>query len=103
MLLNMNTAALGRISTTITGTARILESGEEETWCREQHVENHKFGDTESGGNTEGACFIEGEDVKVIVVVIKEGRISDWKGGVKDWEIEESSDQQKEEQLVNGV
>lgn len=33
--------------------------------------------------------YIEDEDVRVVVVRIKDGRISDWKGGVKDWVIRE--------------
>jgi hypothetical protein len=38
--------------------------------------------------------------VKVVVVRIKDGRISDWKGGVKDWVIAEPGQGQG---LVNGV
>ena len=29
--------------------------------------------------------YIEDEDVSVVVVRIRDGRISDWKGGVKDF------------------
>ena len=92
LLLGINTAALGRISVTINGTARVLEQGEEEeVWCRERHVENHQFGNGPGqGGTGEGEdggkeCFVEGEDVKVVVVRITDGRIADWKGGVRDF------------------
>lgn len=43
--------------------------------------------------------YIEDEEVRVVVVKIKDGRISDWKGGVKDWVIQDAG----AESLVNGV
>ncbi|PIG89936.1 pyridoxamine phosphate oxidase [Aspergillus arachidicola] len=44
LLLNLNTSALSSISTTIAGSARVLEPGsEEEAWCKEQHLENNTF------------------------------------------------------------
>jgi len=48
----------------------------------------------ESNGEGEGGrgCFIEGEDVRVVVVRVREGRIADWKGGVKDWAVVEADD-----------
>ena len=101
----MNTSALSSISTTITGEAVFLDKGSpEEKWCKEAHLANNTFGDqakeeAELFGNqphqTAGAledsdsrnssCYIEGEDVRVVVVRVREGRIADWKGGVKDW------------------
>ena len=102
----MNTSALSSISTTITGEAVFLEKGSvEEQWCKEAHLANNTFGDQakeEAGlfggqpphapGASEGAgsgvsssCYIEGEDVRVVIVRVREGRIADWKGGVKDW------------------
>lgn len=46
----------------------------------------------ESSGNVprDGGrgSYIEDEDVRVVVVEIRDGRISDWKGGVTDWAIE---------------
>lgn len=36
----------------------------------------------EDGGRE---CFVAGEEVRVILVHIKDIRTSDWKGGVKDW------------------
>ena len=47
--------------------------------------------------------YIEGEDVRVVVVRITEGRISDWKGGVKDWVIRDREREQGREGMVNGV
>lgn len=108
MLMNMNTSALSRISATINGEARIVETGsEEERWCKEQHLENNTFGDDSTStadffGTSPGqampagdggrGCFIEGEAVRVVVVTIKDGRIADWKGGVTDWAISASAD-----------
>lgn len=98
--MGMNTSAMGSISATINGTAEVLEQGsEEEKWCKTQHLENNTFeheaqppqsilssspsqGLREDGGR---GTFIEDEEVRVVVVRIKEGRIADWKGGVKDW------------------
>ena len=102
LLLNWNTAALSSISTTITGVARFVDRGsEEEKWCKETHLANNTFGDQareEAGlfsgrapnadtleGNSNSSCYIEGDEVRVVVVQVKEGRIADWKGGVKDW------------------
>ena len=84
----------------------MLEQGEEEeVWCRERHVENHQFGDgVGAGGAGEGEdggkeCFVEGEDVKVVVVRITDGRISDWKGGVRDFVVRDD----EADGVVNGV
>ncbi|EHY56022.1 hypothetical protein ABEF95_012040 [Exophiala dermatitidis] len=96
LLLNLNTSALSSISTTIAGEARFLEQGsEEEKWCKEAHLANNTFGDQVrqeagmfgDGPITEGnsSCYIAGDDVRVVLVPIREGRIADWKGGVKDW------------------
>lgn len=97
LLLNMNTSALSSVSTTIAGEARFLEQGsEEEKWCKETHLANNTFGDQtreEAGffrtqppqneGNS--SCYIAGDDVRVVIVPVREGRTADWKGGVKDW------------------
>ena len=117
MLLNLNTSALSSISATINGVARLVEQGsEEEDWYKERHLENNTFGDQareEQGlfGSTPHApdggtsCFIEGEEVRVVLVGVKEGRIADWKGGVKDWSLSlvEPSDSRGRERLPNGV
>jgi len=121
LLLNLNTSALSSISATIDGEARFLEQGsEEEKWCKERHLENNTFGDqareergifgapqnaigSEGDGGT--SCFIEGEEVRVVLVSAREGRIADWKGGVKDWKIipEENLDNDEEPKMVNGL
>ncbi|KAJ4983496.1 Pyridoxamine 5'-phosphate oxidase-like protein [Stagonosporopsis vannaccii] len=128
LLLGMNTASLSRISTTINGIAEIVPSGsEEERWYRAQHLANNTFGPTDEntyssspgdgglwggGGLTrrvsqerdiqEGdggtRCYVEGDEVKVVVVKIKDGRIADWKGQVRDWAVDSSMTA-----LVNGT
>ncbi len=101
LLLNINTSALSSISATIHGEARILEEkSEEEKWCKEKHLENNTFDDqareerglldspqhaAPADGNGGTNHFIESEEVRVVLVPVKEGRIADWKGGVKDW------------------
>ena len=122
LLLNINTSALSSISATINGEARMVAQGsEEETWCKEKHLENNNFGDqareergffgsapqassTECDGGT--SCFIEGEEVRVVLVGVKEGRIADWKGGVKDWSLASTADIEAprgRDGMVNGV
>ncbi|KAF2709810.1 pyridoxamine phosphate oxidase-like protein [Pleomassaria siparia CBS 279.74] len=113
LLLGMNTASLSRISTTINGVAEIIPSGSEaEAWYKAQHLANNTFGanDEENlssspvGGGLWGGlgrddaahdetregdggtkCYVEGEEVRVVVVKIRDGRIADWKGSVRDW------------------
>ncbi|KAL8772084.1 MAG: hypothetical protein Q9209_002750 [Squamulea sp. 1 TL-2023] len=121
LLLNINTSALSSISATINGTARIIERGsEEEAWCKDRHLENNTFGDQvreeqgvfgapQNPASTEGdggaSCFIEGEEVRVMLVGVKECRIADWKGGVKDWVIvhPEEQDQWGRGAMLNGI
>ena len=116
MLMQMNSAAVSSISATINGDARVLEPGTEaEKWCKEHHLANNTFEDSTAGAQARrqqralssadifgtssvdesvgdgGRCsYIEDEDVRVVVVRIRDGRISDWKGAVKDWVIRES-------------
>ncbi|KAI9842961.1 MAG: hypothetical protein M1837_006698 [Sclerophora amabilis] len=116
LLLNLNASALSNISATINGDARMLERGtEEEKFFKDRHLENNTFNDhagqeqgywggaPEDGGH-EGdggrGCFIEGEEVRVVVVRVREGRIADWKGGVKDWTLKDS---EGEDGMVNGL
>ncbi|KAI4132542.1 MAG: hypothetical protein LQ338_000641 [Usnochroma carphineum] len=136
LLLGLNTSALSSISATIEGTARMVEQGsEEERWCKRVHLDNHRFGDRQhqqgrrdeqgtfradgrgeereeegvDGDMDDGgaSCFIEGEDVRVVVVGVREGRIADWKGGVKDWVIVPEGEEEEEGRggspMVNGV
>lgn len=99
----------------------VEQGSEEESWCKERHLENNTFGDAPgeqrlfrnvqgSEGSAEGdggaSCFIEGEEVRVVVVGVREGRIADWKGGVKDWVLmptEERDAERGRQGMVNGV
>lgn len=126
LLLGMNTASLSRISTTINGIAEFAPSGsEEEAWYKAQHLANNTFvpndennfssspvgGGLWGGLGTEDAaheetregdggtrCYLEGEEVRVVVVNIKDGRIADWKGQVRDWTV-----RAEESGLSNGI
>jgi hypothetical protein len=119
MLMQMNSTAVSSISTTMNGHALVLDAGsEEEKWCKEQHLLNNTFENDTSGGATGSGTgftelygsspsqsrtvagtsgdggrerYIEDESVRVVVVKISDGRISDWKGAVKDWVISEPS------------
>jgi hypothetical protein len=114
LLANLNTSALSSISATINGEARLVERGtEEERFLREAHLENNTFGEREGDGggwggggeadNGDGGrgCFIEGEEVRVVVVRIKDGRVADWKGTIRDWVL--SDGDEGGGGLVNGV
>ncbi|GMF68528.1 unnamed protein product [Aspergillus oryzae] len=111
LLLNLNTSALSSISTTIAGSARVLEPGsEEEAWCKEQHLENNTF-EEEMGlfgqqqqqqpGQRRPSISID-DDVRVVTVRVREGRIADWKGGVRDWQVVLEGEDQPAP-LVNGT
>ncbi|RYP40601.1 hypothetical protein DL767_001601 [Monosporascus sp. MG133] len=94
LLANLNMSAVSSISATINGTAELVAPGsEEERYYRDQHLENNTF---DSDGTTPSAfnrqpedggreCFVAGEEVRVILVHVRDVRTSDWKGGVKDW------------------
>ncbi|SPO00256.1 related to pyridoxamine phosphate oxidase [Cephalotrichum gorgonifer] len=112
LLQNLNSEAMSSISATINGSATLLPpSYPEERYYRERHLENNTFSDPfssapsrddalENGTGTqdgERECFVAGDDVRVVVVDIKDVRISDWKGGVRDWVIV------REGEMVNGV
>ncbi len=89
----------------------MVEMGtEEEKYLRERHLENNTFGEkeevgaawgdaaaTERNGDGGRGCFIEGEEVRVVVVKITDGRVADWKGAIRDWTLKQ------DEPLVNGV
>jgi hypothetical protein len=117
LLLGMNTASLSRISTTINGVAEIIPSGsEQESWCKAQHLANNTFGpggeeyysSSPTGGGLWGGgglngevtgngdagegdggtkCYVEGKEVRVVIVRIRDGRIADWEGKVRDWSL----------------
>ncbi|KAH6677681.1 hypothetical protein B0J14DRAFT_475633 [Halenospora varia] len=119
LLLNLNTSALSSISVTINGDARLVERGTpEEIYYKEQHLDNNTFTDGEEGQRTSlwnereredcdggRGSFIEGEDVRVVVVAITDGRVSDWKGAVRDWSLAgvEGHNTEPGEPLVNGI
>ena len=98
LLLNLNSSALSSISATINGVASLIEAGtEEERYFKKKHLENNTFddpvtdeqGDRHDGEGDQGDggrnCYIEAEEVRVVAVRVIDGRIADWKGGVKDW------------------
>lgn len=106
---------MSSISATINGSATLLPSDSPaERFYRERHLENNTFSDepllpgSPPPGRVEGAGngeeedggrehFVAGEDVRVVVVEIRDVRISDWRGTVRDWVIV------KEDEMVNGV
>ncbi|KAL2075950.1 hypothetical protein VTL71DRAFT_893 [Oculimacula yallundae] len=117
LLLNLNTSAMSSISATINGVAKVVDRGtEEEKFYKEMHLENNTFeggaegegqsnfwGETQDGGRE---MYIEGEEVRVVVVRITDGRVSDWKGGVRDWTLsgtEGESNHVEAPRMVNGV
>ena len=100
LLVSLNTSSISSISATINGKARLVERDtEEEKYYREKHLENNTF--EESGSSTgrfregerqererdneAGRCFVEGEEMSVIIVRIEGVRISDWKGEIREW------------------
>lgn len=123
LLANLNTSALSSISATINGTASLVERGtEEERYLREMHLENNTFesGDgtvegrmagalgrreslSNGGGDGGRGAFVEGEEVRVLVVRIRDGRVADWKGAVRDWRLEEPAATETDPGLPNGL
>jgi len=51
-----------------------------------------------AGNEGDAGCYIEGEEVRVVLVRIRDGRISDWRETVKDFVLDEGGSG-----LVNGV
>lgn len=103
---------------TINGDARLVDRGtEEESYYREQHLDNNTFEGAEDAGrgiwdqrerqDGDGGrgMYIEGEEVRVVAVTIRDGRVSDWKGAVRDWSLVGGEDENNvhRETLVNGV
>ncbi|KAK7962845.1 pyridoxamine 5'-phosphate oxidase [Apiospora aurea] len=91
LLQDMNASALSSTSATMNGVATLIPPGsDEERYYREQHLENNTF-DTEAGAEQSrsredgGSVFLAGEEVRVIVVKIRDVRTSDWKGVVRDY------------------
>ncbi|KAG6038732.1 hypothetical protein E4U41_003783 [Claviceps citrina] len=108
LLLNLNSTAVSSISATIGGEARLAPSGsEEEAYFIQQHLANNTFEEAEdpfcrpdsnsgAGAGAEAGArnghFVDGEEVRVIIVGIKDVRISDWKGAVRDWAVVPDAD-----------
>lgn len=107
---------MSSISATINGDAKLVDRGtEEEKYYREMHLDNNTFSEGEGqqqGGFWESErqdggreMYIEGEEVRVVVVRITDGRVSDWKGGVRDWSLSgiEVGNDDGGHELVNGA
>jgi hypothetical protein len=117
LLLNLNTSAISSISATINGEARLVERGtEEERYYKEMHLDNNTFSEGEEPSAGQGiwdvrerqdggrGMYIEGEEVRVVMVKITDGRVSDWKGAVRDWTLSTERENNGDgETLVNGV
>ncbi|KAG9247149.1 hypothetical protein BJ878DRAFT_415433 [Calycina marina] len=110
LLTNLNTSALSSISVTINGNAQLVQCGtEEERYYKEQHLDNNTFEESEErawgaerhDGDGGRGTFIEGQEVRVVMVKITDGRVSDWKGAVRDWSL--LRPEQDGEMMVNGV
>jgi hypothetical protein len=105
LLFNINTSAVSSISATIGGSARLAPMGsDEEKYYVDQHLENNTFeenngfsGAAATADEERRAHFVAGEAVRVIIVDIKDVRISDWKGTVRDWALVPESS------MVNGT
>lgn len=129
LLLNLNTSAVSSISATINGAARLSDRGSaEESFYRERHLENNTFGaegpifgeaaslrresvvGVGDGGDAAAAAAAAGtgrfgvdeEEVRVIVVGIRDVRTSDWKGAVRDLVLV-PPEGEGERGLVNGL
>lgn len=85
---------MSSISATIGGAARLAPVGsDEEKYLCEQHLENNTYDEGDApvlsrseADDSQGrrSHLLAGEEVRVIVVDIKNVRISDWKGNVRD-------------------
>lgn len=67
---------------------------DEEGFYTQQHLENNTFDETtgaplfqQQGNGAAAGHFVDGEQVRVLVVEIKDVRISDYKGNVRDWAV----------------
>ncbi|PSK34824.1 Pyridoxamine 5'-phosphate oxidase [Elsinoe australis] len=130
LLMGMNSSEVGNISATINGTAQVLQRGSDaEKWCKERHLLFNGFTDSSTskpvdigqGGAGENSVSLlsgspnrpfharpeDGEDkdddVRVVVVKIKDGRIADHKGGVRDFVLTAGGQERGSQGLVNGV
>ena len=91
-----------------------MESGtEEERYFKEKHLENNTFEDQSSQDRSSGGetvpgdggrgCYIEGEEVRVVAVRIRDGRVADWKGHVNDWRLVDGDGAAASDHMSNGI
>lgn len=81
-LTNLNSAALSSISATLNGYAHLIpQGGEEEEYYKRVHMENNP--------QDENRCYLEGAQVRVVVVRVEWARVADYRGGVTDWKASE--------------
>jgi hypothetical protein len=74
----LNSAALSSISATLNGYAHLIPHGtEEEGYYKRVHMENNP--------QSENKCYLEGEEVRVVVVRIGWARVADFRGQITDW------------------
>lgn len=79
LLANLNSAELSSISATLNGYAYIIPHGTEaEEYYKRKHLENNP--------EAENRCYLVGEELRAVVVRIGWARVSDYSGGVKDYE-----------------
>jgi hypothetical protein len=112
LLQNLNSSAMSSISATIGGAARLAPTGsEEEKYFTDQHLANNTFEGEDVGAplfrqesnvaeDGRRSHFVAGEEVGVIVMEIRQVRISDWKGTVRDWDVVPTGT--TSQRLVNG-
>jgi hypothetical protein len=60
------------------------------------------FGQTQQTGQRRPSLSID-EDVRVVTVRVREGRLADWKGGVRDWLVVQEGEEGPDETTPNGV
>lgn len=97
--MGLNTSAMGSISATINGTAHVLSQGsEQEKWCKTRHLANNTYDDADVNGPS---CCLDEQDIRVVIVKIRDGRIADSKGAVRDWVL--APDMPGTQHMTNGV
>lgn len=79
LLTNLNSAELSSISATLNGYAHIIPQGtEEEGFYKRMHLQNNP--------EAENRCYLVGEELRVVVIRIGWVRVSDHRGGVRDYD-----------------
>lgn len=84
LLTNLNSAELSSISATLSGYAHIVPQGtEEEEFYKRMHLQNNP--------EAENRCYLVGEELRVVIVGIGWVRVSDHRGGVRDYDCSNTS------------